>query len=45
MIVFFRRGTAMPKKKKKKDTELKINYGTEAGTINRLMHKTMPSFC
>ena len=28
-----------------KDTELKINYGTEAGAINRLMHKTMPPFC
>ena len=26
-------------------TELKINYGTEAGAINRLMHKTMPPFC
>ena len=25
--------------------ELKINYGTEAGAINRLMHKTMPPFC
>ena len=25
--------------------ELKINYGTEAGAINRLMHKTMPSYC
>ena len=28
-----------------KDTELIINYGTEAGAINRLMHKTMPPFC
>ena len=25
--------------------ELKINYVTEAGAINRLMHKTMPPFC
>ena len=25
--------------------ELMINYGTEAGAINRLMHKTMPPFC
>ena len=26
-------------------TELRINYRTEAGAINRLMHTTMPPFC
>ena len=44
-FVGFQHYWLVARKRIDKDTELKINYGTEAGAINRLMHKTMPPFC
>ena len=44
-FVGFQHYWLVARKRIDKDTELKIDYGTEAGAINNLMHKTLPPFC